>query len=271
MTNESPLGRQVDYPDRYSPGLLYAIPRDEARKPLGLDAGLPFDGIDILNAWELTWRDTSGIPRCATAEIRIPAASPALIESKSLKLYLNSFAMAEFAGADELAGIVARDLSGTAGADVGVTLRHYPGPDIPAPAGLPGRTLDTVDACCDATKVDPALLRADPDEAVTETLHSHALRSLCPITGQPDLGSVLVAYHGPRIDPGGLLRYIVSFRRHRAFHEACVERMFVDILRHCRPERLTVYARYLRRGGIDINPFRSNFETEAPNLRLARQ
>lgn len=271
MTNESPLGRKVDYPDRYSPGLLYAVPREEGRRPLQLGTGLPFGGTDILNAWELTWLDTSGIPRCATAEIRIPAESPALIESKSLKLYLNSFAMSEYASPEDLAEIIEQDLSAAAGTDVGVTLRRYPGPDTPVPVRLQGRTLDTERGRCDAAEVDPSLLRADPDDAVTEVLHSDALRSLCPITGQPDLGSVLVAYRGPRIDPGGLLRYIVSFRRHRAFHEACVERMFVDIFRRCHPERLTVYGRYLRRGGIDINPFRSNHETEAPNLRLARQ
>lgn len=271
MTNESPLGRRVDYPDRYAPELLYAMPREEGRKVLQLGAGLPFTGTDILNAWELTWLDPRGVPRCATAEIRIPAGSPRLVESKSLKLYLNAFAMTACASADVLAGTIAGDLSVAAGADVGVALRHFPGPDTPAPAELPGETVDTGSARCDAAEAEPLLLCADSGNVVTEALHSHALRSLCPITGQPDLGSVLVAYHGPRIDREGLLRYIVSFRRHRAFHEACVERMFVDILRRCTPDRLTVYGRYLRRGGIDINPFRSNFETEPPNLRLARQ
>lgn len=271
MTDESPLGRQVDYPDRYAPELLHAIPRDESRKALRLDAGLPFTGVDILNAWELTWLDPLGAPRCAVAEIRIPAASPRLIESKSLKLYLNSFAMTAYAGAVEVGETIGEDLSRAAGDEVRVALRQYPGPGVPAAAELPGDSLDSPATRCEATGVDASVLMADAGDVVSESLHSHVLRSLCPITGQPDTGSVLVTYHGPRIDRGGLLRYIVSYRQHKAFHEACVERMFVDLLRRCAPVRLTVYARYLRRGGIDINPFRSSFETEAPNLRLARQ
>jgi 7-cyano-7-deazaguanine reductase len=271
VSYESLLGRQVDSPDRYSPQLLHAIPREEGRKSLRLGDTLPFSGTDVLNAWELTWLDPLGVPRCAAAEIRIPAESPALIESKSLKLYLGSFAMTEYPDAELVADTIAGDLAGAAGDAVRVALRSYPGTGIPAVAEPPGETLDTLATRCDATQVDPALLSAQTGEIVTEALHSHALRSLCPITGQPDMGSVLIAYRGPRIDREGLLRYIVSFRRHGDFHEACVERMFVDVLQRCAPERLTVYARYLRRGGIDINPFRSNFETDAPNLRLARQ
>ena len=271
MINESPLGRQVDTPDRYAPERLYAIPREEGRETLRLDAGLPFGGTDILNAWELTWLDPHGMPRCAVAEIRVPAGSPRLVESKSLKLYLNSFAMTEYANADDVAQTITGDLSEAAGDEVSVALRQYPGAGFAAAAELPGESLDTLQTRCDARDVDPQVLTADRGEIVSEALHSHLLRSLCPITGQPDMGSVLVVYDGPRIDRMALLRYIVSFRRHRAFHEACVERMFVDVLRRCCPERLTVYARYLRRGGIDINPFRSNFETRIANMRLARQ
>ncbi len=271
MNIGSPLGKSVAYPDRYAPGCLFALPRSEAREKLGLGGEIPFAGVDIWNAWELTWLDAAGKPAVATAEIRIPADSPAMIESKSLKLYLHSFSMARFASASEVGATIARDLGACLGAAVDVELRAPLAGNRDSIARLPGICLDEIDVACDVFDVDPAQLEADERESTREELYSHLLRSLCPVTSQPDLGSVMIAYEGPRIDRAALLRYIVSYREHAAFHEACIERMFLDISRYCRCEHLTVYARYQRRGGIDINPFRSNFQSDPPNARLWRQ
>lgn len=271
MTDQIPLGREVPYPEQYAPELLFAVPRTEHRGRLALSGKLPFHGTDIWNAWELTWLSSNGMPQYATAEIRVPFDSPNIIESKSLKLYLNSFAMSRYASGEDVAETVQADLENCTGAAVEVTLRRESSTDGSRIARLPGYCLDGLKVACDARTVDPGLLRSYPEEVVSEDLYTHLLRSRCPVTHQPDSGSLLVAYRGPRLDREGLLRYIVSFRQHEDFHESCVERMFVDILEHCRPEKLTVYARYQRRGGIDINPFRSNFEDDVPNARLWRQ
>jgi 7-cyano-7-deazaguanine reductase len=271
MSDNSSLGRPVAYPDRYAPELLYPIPRSQGRSRLGLGGELPFRGEDVLNAWELTWLDATGKPVVATAELRLPADSPNLIESKSLKLYLNSFAMARHAAMADVAAIIRQDLRAAAGADVRVVLRHAGDRAAARITELPGASLDALQVACDSGDVDPSTLRSKPAEVVSEQLYSHLLRSLCPVTSQPDIGSILIDYQGPRIERPGLLRYIVSFRQHRDFHETCVERMFVDIRDRCAPQRLTVCARYQRRGGIDINPFRSSDESTATNLRLWRQ
>ena len=266
---ELPLGKETGYPDQYAPDVLYRIERADNRRRLGLGPRLPFSGTDTWNAWDLTWLGEDGQPQAATAEIRVPADSPGIVESKSMKLYLGSFAMSRYASADIVRDHIAADLGACVGArvtvridasDTGHELRH-----------LPGESLDRSPVRCSQWQVDPGLLAADADTVASEALHTHALRSLCPVTGQPDLGSVLVRYEGPRIDRAALLRYIVSYRCHRDFHENCVERMFVDILERCRAGKLTVHARYQRRGGLDINPFRSNFEDAAEDLRPWRQ
>ena len=261
-----PLGRATDYPQKYAPEVLCAIARRNGREPLGISGALPFTGIDTWNAWELTWLGDNGKPQVATAQIVVPAESPNLVESKSLKLYLGSFAMTRFRTAERMAETIADDLSECAAAPVRVTLD----PNT-AIGTLPGECIDTLDAECAEWEVDANLLEADAACEVEEHLHTHLLRSLCPVTGQPDIGSVLVTYTGPRIDRASLLRYVVSFREHSDFHEACVERMFVDIEAQCRPTALSVYARYQRRGGIDINPFRTNAGHTPDNLRLWRQ
>ena len=271
MNSDSPLGRDAGYPQTYDPGVLFAIERHGSRTELGIAGALPFDGVDIWNAWELSWLDEAGKPRVATAEIRVPANSRNIVESKSLKLYLGSFAMSRYATAAAVAERIRADLGACTGADVGVELHAVPDTPASAIATLPGDCIDALEARCDAARIDAGLLAADHNDQVQETLHSHLLRSLCPVTAQPDLGSVLVSYRGPRIDRASLLRYIVSYRAHNDFHETCVERMFMDIRARCAPERLTVYARFQRRGGIDINPFRSDFEADAPNTRLWRQ
>jgi 7-cyano-7-deazaguanine reductase len=267
-----PLGKPTDYPDEYAPEILFAVPRSEARKDLGLGHALPFQGEDIWNAWELTWLEPSGKPFVATAVITVAADSPNIIESKSLKLYLNSFATSQYATSDEIAGVIARDLSQVAGSQLTVSMTPAKELSSGQIADLPGVCIDGLDVQIDATTgVDARMLKTAGGDSIEEELHSHLLRSNCPVTNQPDMGSVLIRYRGPAIDRESLLRYIVSYRQHNDFHEACVERMFLDIKSRCGPEKLTVYARYNRRGGLDINPFRSDFETTAENLRLWRQ
>ena len=265
-----PLGQKTGYPNIYQPAVLFAIARSESRQSFNAGA-LPFHGTDIWNAWDLTWLGQGDRPVVATAEIRIPADSPSLIESKSLKLYLGSFAMSRFEDAEVVGKTIAKDLSACVGGPIEVHIALVTETEANTALRLPGACLDTLEVSCNAWDVDAALLTSDPKVRIQEQLHSHLLRSLCPVTGQPDMGSLAIHYHGPKIDHSGLLRYIVSFREHPGFHEACMERMFVDILEHCNPEKLSIHARYQRRGGIDINPFRSNFEDHPRNLRLWRQ
>lgn len=271
MSNESPLGQAVPYLDQYSPELLHPIARAEQREALGLGEPLPFHGVDIWNAYELSWLDADGKPCVATAEIRMPADSDSIVESKSLKLYLNSFSMSRYIAKSDVAETIEQDLSVCVSADVEIRMGSASTDYGPILSQLPGTNLDAMRVNCNAYDIDKGALAADKVDVVQEDLYSHVLRSLCPVTNQPDSGSVLISYRGPRIDRAGLLQYIVSFREHKAFHENCVERMFVDIMDRCQPEQLTVYARYHRRGGIDINPFRSNFEVNPPNIRLWRQ
>ena len=268
-----PLGRATAYPADYDPGLLCPVPRRRKRDELGLHGVLPFTGVDIWNAYELSWLDPRGKPVVAMGEFRFPCESPFLVESKSFKLYLNSLNQARFASPREVQSLLAADLGRAAGERVAVRLRtgaDFAGERI---AALPGRCLDDLEIDVTTYSLDAGLLEgaADPGRTVSEELHSHLLKSNCLVTSQPDWGSVLVRYRGPKIDEAALLRYLISFRQHNEFHEQCVERIFVDLIRFCQPRQLTVYARYTRRGGLDINPFRSNFEREVENLRLPRQ
>ncbi len=269
MNDKSPLGEKSSHPATYSPDLLHAIPREENRRILGLTAELPFQGEDLWNAYELTWLDGNGKPRVSTGEFRVPADSPNIIESKSMKLYLNSLSMTRYTESNEIVTIIAADLSRTAGSPVKVHLKQLS--HSRKLSELPGTCIDDNEIHCEGKDVDPVLLRCAGDGPVSEELHSHLLRSLCPVTDQPDMGSIMIHYKGQPIDRDSLLRYIVSYRNHNDFHESCVERIFLDIKKQCQPDALTVYARYNRRGGIDINPFRSDFEAVAENLRLWRQ
>ena len=270
----SPLGKATDYPDRYDASLLFAVPRAPQRAALGIEGNLPFFGCDVWNAYEITWLDLQGRPRLAIGEFRVRAESPAMVESKSLKLYLGSFAQEPLASATALRERIAADLSRVCDDEVAVALT----PSATFEAAVPPRvastrseSIDETDVTIEASHPDPALL-AHAEAPIDESLSSSLFRSTCPVTGQPDYADVFIRYRGPRIDRASLLRYLVSFRRHAAFHEACVERIFVDIANRCRPERLSVYARFMRRGGIDINPFRSNFEQAPPdNIRTRRQ
>ena len=265
-----PLGQHTGYPCQYQPDALFAIARSDSRTGF-INGALPFDGIDIWNAWELTWLNAHGLPVVATAEILIPATSPKLIESKSLKLYLGSFAMSRYDKPAEVEALIATDLGQCVRTTIDVRIRQITDNGASATSDMPGHCLDSLAVSCDTWTVDASLLQINPGEHVTEDLHSHLLRSLCPVTAQPDIGSIGIRYQGPQIDHASLLQYIVSYREHDDFHEACVERIFVDILERCQPQRLSVYARFQRRGGIDINPFRSNFEDCPGNPRLWRQ
>jgi 7-cyano-7-deazaguanine reductase len=254
----SPLGKATDYPERYDPALLFAMPRAHAREALGMGGAAPFRGADLWTAYELTWLDARGKPQLALLKFSVPADSPRLAESKSIKLYLGSFAQEKLAGSQELAARIESDLSGACGASVAVAISPFANAAGRIDA-LPGESLDELGIDTNVYEPEPSFLVAAGPEH-DETLRTSLFRSRCPVTSQPDYADVMIRYRGPRIDRSGLLRYLVSYRRHPAFHESCVERIFIDVLRRCRARDLTVYARFLRRGGIEINPFRSNFE-----------
>ena len=273
ITDLSPLGKPTEYCAQYAPELLFPIPRQLKRDELGIcSTRLPFVGEDLWNAYELSWLNPRGKPVVAVASLRVPADSPFLVESKSLKLYLNSLNQTAFADSGAVAATLERDLSRAAGAQVIVELQPLalrPQVDIGYPAGL---CLDDLDVNCTAYTPAPELLRAEAGAEVEETLYSHLLKSNCLVTGQPDWAMVVIRYRGRPIDRAGLLRYIVSFRNHNEFHEQCVERIWCDIQRRCAPVALAVHARYTRRGGLDINPFRSSGEFPVPtNTREIRQ
>jgi 7-cyano-7-deazaguanine reductase len=275
----SPLGQATRYADQYDAALLFPIPRAPQRAELGLGTRLPFLGADLWTAFELSWLNARGKPQVALAHITVPCESVNLIESKSLKLYLGSFNNTRFADAADVLTRLRTDLTEAAwrGAvvqsSVGVTLVAPELFDRQPIEELDGLSLDRLDLDCDRYTPAPDLLSAATDEApVSEVLTSNLLRSNCPVTGQPDWGSVQISYFGPQIEQAGLLRYIVSFRNHNGFHEDCVERMFMDIQARCQPHKLAVYARYTRRGGLDINPFRTSYPQALPaNRRNARQ
>jgi 7-cyano-7-deazaguanine reductase len=257
MTTELPLGREVAYPRAYDATLLFPIARDAGREALGIAGALPFAGHDRWQAYELSWLDLRGKPAVATATFLVPATSPRLIESKSFKLYLNSFNATRFASADEVRARIVADLSTAAGAPVAMDF------GLPPLAGASeddagATSIDGEDVAIDHYDYPaPELLTCDPAREVEETLRSELLKSNCPVTGQPDWASLRIRYRGPRVDRAALLRYLVSFREHAGFHEQCVEQVFVDLMARCRPTALSVEARYTRRGGLDINPWRA--------------
>lgn len=269
--NEMELGKQSKYESTYNPEKLFAIPRAIKRAEIGIELPLPFHGVDVWNHYEVSWLTPRGLPRVAIATIVVPCDSANVIESKSMKLYFNTFNNSRFADQAEVERTAASDLSRCAGAPVSVALdalEHASALSIGMPEGA---SIDDQDIAIDAFSVDRSLLTAH-DELVHETLYSNLLKSNCLVTGQPDWGTVSIAYEGRRIDRASLLQYVVSFRDHEEFHEQCVERIFTDIRDRCAPARLTVSARYTRRGGLDINPIRSSEPLPAvPNMRLVRQ
>lgn len=272
-SHASPLGKATEYPSHYAPQWLYPIPRQLKREELGIIGNsLPFVGEDLWNAYELSWLNTKGKPMVAVGQFRIPATSPNLIESKSLKLYLNSFNQSVFESPEAVSYCIRKDLSAAAGSQVQVALEALDQRPQARIGNPDGTLLDLLDIVCDTYQPNPEFLSIANGNKCEETLYSHLLKSNCLVTGQPDWAMVVIRYRGQPIDHAGLLRYIVSFREHNKFHEQCVERIFTDIQRCCQPEALAVHARYTRRGGLDINPFRSTGDYAAPdNTREIRQ
>ncbi|RRV07278.1 NADPH-dependent 7-cyano-7-deazaguanine reductase QueF [Pseudomonas sp. v388] len=269
----SPLGKSSEYIATYTPSLLFPIARAAKWAELGLTAQtLPYKGVDFWNCYELSWLLPSGKPVVAIGEFCIPAESPNIIESKSFKLYLNSLNQTAFADRQQVQATLEKDLSAAAGMPVGVRIRSLADIEGEGVASLPGTCVDDLDVSISSyDRPQPELLRCDASRVVEESLHSHLLKSNCPVTSQPDWGSVVVQYRGAVLDHASFLEYIVSFRQHSDFHEQCVERIFLDLQCLLKPEHLTVYARYVRRGGLDINPYRSTEMLDVDNRRLARQ
>jgi 7-cyano-7-deazaguanine reductase len=270
-SNDSPLGKETSYIEEYSRELLFPIMRQPSRESLGINSDhLPFSGEDIWNAYELSWLNLKGKPEVACAEFRFPCESRALVESKSFKLYLNSLNQTKFKNAALLVKTMKDDLSACVGMPIIVNL-------MPVDHGLSterqlltGTCLDQLDVDVERYFPDPTLLIQD-EQIVDEQVYSHLLRSLCPVTGQPDWGTIIIEYQGKKIKQEGLLKYIIGYRQHQEFHEQCVERIYGDISARCELGSLSVYARYVRRGGLDINPYRTSSEAKCLNIRLNRQ
>ncbi|WP_372865411.1 NADPH-dependent 7-cyano-7-deazaguanine reductase QueF [Spongiibacter sp.] len=258
MNGHGPLGAQVDYPEYYDPSVLYPIARAEGRRRLGITGTLPFAGVDIWNAFEMSWLNTRGKPQVACGEFHFPASSPSIVESKSFKLYLNSFNQSRWSSPAEVQACLERDLSAACGAPVAVLL-HLPEswPEALTIQPMAGHCLDDLDIDVASYQPSRELLSCRGSGLVEQSYYSHLLRSRCPVTGQPDWASISISCLGPQLDEVSLLRYLVSFRQQDDFHEQCVEQIFCDLQQACEPQQLTVYARYLRRGGLDINPWRS--------------
>ncbi len=266
------LGKPTTYTGTYTPSLLQSIARAPLREPLAIENGrLPFQGLDWWTAYELSWLNRRGRPEIAVMHLQVPASSPCIIESKSLKLYLGSFSQTEFGSRAEVVRTLESDLRLAVRAPVMVQLESLDALASEGIGHLAGVCLDSLDVDIEHYQVRPELLHVTGDVNVRQALHSNLLRSCCPVTGQPDWGSLYIEYVGLEIQHEDLLRYIVSYRHHSGFHEETVERIFMDLLRQCAPTALTVYARYLRRGGLEINPFRSTRDEAPPRVRLARQ
>jgi 7-cyano-7-deazaguanine reductase len=276
---QSQLGKPVRYADQYDPSLLFPMARAPKRQEIGIAGAPPFFGADLWTAFELSWLNRRGKPQVAIAHITIPCETPNIVESKSLKLYLGSYNATVFGSPEEVRDRLRADLSeavwrgAPAPSSVGVRLLLPDLFDQEPVQELDGLSLDRLDIDCSRYTPAPDLLQAAVGEQpVEEVLTSNLLKSNCLVTGQPDWGSVQIRYTGPQIEQGGLLQYLVSFRNHNEFHEQCVERIFMDLWRQCRPTRLAVYARYTRRGGLDINPLRTSHPMALPaNVRTARQ
>ncbi|MGB2115568.1 MAG: NADPH-dependent 7-cyano-7-deazaguanine reductase QueF [Porticoccaceae bacterium] len=266
------LGKETNYSDSYDPALLCPIARVVARQSDTDTKTLPFIGVDLWTGYELSWLNMDGLPQVAIVEFIIPFDSPFIVESKSFKLYLNSYIQTKFSSMELVGSQLEKDLSAAAGAHIEVALyeiNEYQGiQPISEPQGV---CIDGQPVVIDTYRPDINLLKVCGDTFADETIYSHLLKTNCPVTDQPDWASIYIFYKGPQIDPEGLLKYIVSYRQHQDFHEQCVEQIFLDIMSACKPTELSVYARYMRRGGLDINPFRSTHLERPPLFRQVRQ
>ena len=273
--NNSPLSKKTDYTisSEYNPKLLFPIARSLKRNEIGVDSqNLPFYGVDIWNHYEVSWLNPQGLPRVAIAVIEVPVTSEFIFESKSLKLYFNSFNNYKIENSNALGEIITRDLSNTVGKPVIVKILSLDNDGLCIINRVLGTCVDNLDIAIEEYKVNPKLLKSNSGETVSETMYSNLLRSNCLITNQPDWATVIVSYIGDKIDHAAFLKYIVSFRNHNEFHEQCIERMFVHLKTYCNLSELTVTGRFTRRGGIDINSIRSTKNNmNYQNLRLVRQ
>ncbi|NMP33288.1 NADPH-dependent 7-cyano-7-deazaguanine reductase QueF [Thalassotalea sp. M1531] len=269
------LGKATEYASNYQPELLQGVPRSLNRDDLEINQNkLPFNGEDIWYGYELSWLNQKGKPQVAIAEFSFPCSSENLIESKSFKLYLNSFNQTKFSSFDEVEALLVKDLSLTAKATVRVKLFAVDKCPVLEIAHSNAQCIDELDVEITHYDYQPTLLATSSEKSgplVNENLVSHLLKSNCLITNQPDWASVYISYYGPQIDHEKLLQYVVSFRQHNEFHEQCVERIYCDLMHFCKPQQLTVFARYTRRGGLDINPYRSSEQSKPPALRTFRQ
>ena len=270
MKKTIPLGETTAYVSQYDASVLYPIKRTDARGQLGLQGNLPFRGNDCWTAYEVSWLDQSGKPQVRLAEFWFEYDSPCIVESKSFKLYLNSFNQTAFASESDVINRMMDDLSTASGAVVTIQFYSLTDTQVLGIEALPGELLDNTDIPITHYHPYPQLLAIDPQKSVANNIHySHLLKTNCPVTNQPDWATVFIEYSGDYIKPDSLLAYIISFREHQDFHENCVERLFCDIQQYCQPEFLSIYARYTRRGGLDINPFRTNYpELESQLHRL---
>lgn len=266
------LGKETRYSDSYDPNLLCPIPRVKARQAEQSSQTLPFIGVDVWTAYELSWLNLDGLPQIAIVEFMVPCDSDSIVESKSFKLYLNSFIQTKFASMESVHSNLVKDLSAATGATVEVTLYEISEYQGIQPIGEPqGYCIDRQPIVIDTYIPDSTLLTTESDAQINETIYSHLLKTNCPVTDQPDWASIYIFYKGAKIDQASLLKYIVSYRQHQDFHEQCVEQIFIDIMSSCSPTELSVYARYMRRGGLDINPFRSTHSLRPPLFRQVRQ
>lgn len=269
--HDAPLGKATVYVETYTPDLLFPIPRALARDKIGIElASLPFEGVDFWNGFELSWLNPKGKPEIALVEFSFNCHAPKIVESKSLKLYLNSFTQSQYESLNAVEKIIEKDLSEATEGAVKVKLIPLHSEKNFKIDKFKGICLDQLDIETDCYQVNAEFLQTTP-ENIEESLYSDLLKSNCLATGQPDWGSLMIHYRGPKIDREGLLKYIISFRKHSGFAEHCIEQIFCEIQTRCKPTHLTVYARYTKRGGLDINPFRSNFENPPENLRHVRQ
>lgn len=264
------LGKKVSYSTKYDPSLLTAISRGLQRCKLNLDVSLPFKGIDVWNCYEFSYLNSQGKPMVLILELYIDAMSANIVESKSVKLYLSSFQNSKFETLEEVISRVKKDFCLSLEGEVEIIPRYLEDSlEIKKPDA---KSIDQLNLVCTEYEVNPNLLKVSEEEVIKERVYSNLLKSNCLVTGQPDWATVIIEYTGNKISEDSLLRYIVSYRNHSEFHEHCIERIFCDIMKKCQPQYLTVYGRYTRRGGIDINPYRSNCNFFKPdNFRLMRQ
>lgn len=276
--SHAPLGQSTHYPDRYDSSLLFPIARQTI-----IDRHTTYIGWDFWRGYELSWLNPNGLPQVAILKLNVPCQSPFITESKSLKLYLNSFNQEQFDSWADVARVIQRDLSHTVGAAVDVEIvlaQDFHHERIEEPDAHRNTEINIDHSSTVMTHYQPApeLLKCrttaftnQTPPTIKEALFSRLLKSNCPVTNQPDWASVHIQYEGLPIDHDALLAYIVSYRRHQGFHEQCVETIFADIMTRCQPTALSVYARYTRRGGLDINPWRATPGMPPPTLHRSAQ